>query len=253
MAQKPKTSRKSIYTTSEERRQQNRKWKAAFRARRKEHTMNLEKMVEQLQITVENQKNFLGRLQANCKGFAHYWYRLGDNLFDNVPSSPLGQNTPASYLSSPHDSTTGSPNFVPPQQPLGSGFTPRMGPERPSLATNLPPSNGMSSASTQHRQLSNIFLLHAFCGLHIPVRQATPPSPRPRQQSMGLMRPANFLSPTTPAPSYVSDGFNNTDDSYSPTLNSYSSPPGGLYTARNQSSDDDARGLENQNAGSYSA
>ena len=90
-----------------------------------------------------------------------------------VPNrSPLSQPTPVSHLSSPSTTATRSPNFVPqgtsvspnfgplppqqqqPQQqqlrpqPPRSSYTPMMGPQRPSLVTNQPPSNGMSSAST---------------------------------------------------------------------------------------------------------
>lgn len=81
--------------------------------------------------------------------------------------SPLSQPTPGSHLSSPSTSATRSPNFIPqgtsvspnfgpmshqqPQlrpQPPRSNFTSMMGPQRPSLITNQPPSNGLSSAST---------------------------------------------------------------------------------------------------------
>ena len=83
--------------------------------------------------------------------------------------SPLSQPTPGSHLSSPAVSSTRSPNFgpqgtsvspnfgpIPPQQqqqqlrpqPPRSHFTPMMGPQRPSIITNQPPSNGLSSAST---------------------------------------------------------------------------------------------------------
>ncbi|KAF2634895.1 hypothetical protein P280DRAFT_412842 [Massarina eburnea CBS 473.64] len=88
-----------------------------------------------------------------------------------VPNrSPLSQPTPVSHLSSPATTATHSPNFmprgtsvspnfgpIPPQQqqqqhlrpqPPRSNFTPLMGPQRPSLVTSQPPSNGMSSAST---------------------------------------------------------------------------------------------------------
>ena len=86
-----------------------------------------------------------------------------------VPNrSPLSQPTPGSHLSSPSTTATRSPNFVPqgtsvspnfgpipPQQqqhlrpqPPRANFTPIMAPQRPSLITNQPPSNGMSSAST---------------------------------------------------------------------------------------------------------
>jgi hypothetical protein len=81
--------------------------------------------------------------------------------------SPLAQPTPGSHLSSPAQSATRSPNFMPhghsvspnfgpmplQQQPLRpqpprSNFTPVMGPQRPSILTNHPPTNGLSSAST---------------------------------------------------------------------------------------------------------
>ncbi|KAF2712896.1 hypothetical protein K504DRAFT_356389, partial [Pleomassaria siparia CBS 279.74] len=81
--------------------------------------------------------------------------------------SPLSQPTPGSHLSSPATSATRSPNFLPQgtsvspnfgpishqqqhlrPQPPRSSFTPMMGPQRPSLITNQPPSNGLSSAST---------------------------------------------------------------------------------------------------------
>lgn len=84
--------------------------------------------------------------------------------------SPLSQPTPGSHLSSPAISATRSPNFMPQgahvspnfgpisqqqqqqpplrQAPPRSNFTPMMGPQRPSLNTNMPPSNGISSAST---------------------------------------------------------------------------------------------------------
>lgn len=81
--------------------------------------------------------------------------------------SPLSQPTPGSHLSSPATSATRSPNFMPQvtsvspnfgpishqqqhlrPQPPRSNFTPMMGPQRPSLITNQPPSNGLSSAST---------------------------------------------------------------------------------------------------------
>ncbi|ORY14917.1 hypothetical protein BCR34DRAFT_559690 [Clohesyomyces aquaticus] len=86
-----------------------------------------------------------------------------------VPNrSPLSQPTPGSHISSPSTTATRSPNFLPqgasvspnfgpiPQQqpqhlrpqPPRSSFTPNMGPQRPSLITNQPPSNGLSSAST---------------------------------------------------------------------------------------------------------
>jgi hypothetical protein len=85
--------------------------------------------------------------------------------------SPLSQPTPGSHLSSPAHSTTRSPNFlpqgtsvspnfgpIPPQQqqqqqqlrpqPPRTHFTPVMAPQRPSIITNHPASNGSSSAST---------------------------------------------------------------------------------------------------------
>lgn len=82
--------------------------------------------------------------------------------------SPLSQPTPGSHLSSPAQSATRSPNFLPqghsvspnfgpmpPQQqplrpqPPRSNFASMMpGPQRPSLITNQPPSNGISSSST---------------------------------------------------------------------------------------------------------
>ncbi|KAF1938555.1 hypothetical protein EJ02DRAFT_446733 [Clathrospora elynae] len=91
-----------------------------------------------------------------------------------IQRSPLSQPTPGSHLSSPAQSATRSPNFMPhgqsvspnfgpmpPQQqqqqqqqqplrpqPPRSNFTPMMGPQRPSLVTNHPPSNGIPSAST---------------------------------------------------------------------------------------------------------
>lgn len=85
-----------------------------------------------------------------------------------IQRSPLAQPTPGSHLSSPAQSATRSPNFMPhgqsvspnfgpmpPQQqplrpqPPRSNFGPMMpGPQRPSLITNQPPSNGISSAST---------------------------------------------------------------------------------------------------------
>lgn len=93
--------------------------------------------------------------------------------------SPLSQPTPGSHLSSPAQSTARSPNFVPqgtsvspnfgpipPQQPHQqqqpqlrpqpprSQFTPVMAPQRPSIITNQPPSNGSSSASTVMTQSS---------------------------------------------------------------------------------------------------
>jgi hypothetical protein len=88
--------------------------------------------------------------------------------------SPLSQPTPGSHLSSPAQSTTRSPNFVPQgtsvspnfgpiprhqqqqlrPQPPRSHFTPVMGPQRPSVITNHPASNGSSSASTAMTQSS---------------------------------------------------------------------------------------------------
>ncbi|KAF1958245.1 hypothetical protein CC80DRAFT_546482 [Byssothecium circinans] len=86
-----------------------------------------------------------------------------------VPNrSPLSQPTPGSHLSSPATTATRSPNFMPQgtsvspnfgpmpsqqqqhlrPQPSRSNFTPMMSPQRPSLVTSQPPSNGMSSAST---------------------------------------------------------------------------------------------------------
>jgi hypothetical protein len=83
--------------------------------------------------------------------------------------SPLSQPTPGSHLSSPAQSATRSPNFMPhgqsvspnfgplpPQQqqqplrphPPRSNFTPMMGPQRPSLITNRGPTNGAPSASS---------------------------------------------------------------------------------------------------------
>lgn len=82
--------------------------------------------------------------------------------------SPMSQPTPGSHLSSPSTTATRSPNFIPQgtsvspnfgpmagqqqqhlrPQPPRSQFTPMMGPQRPSLITNQPPSNGISSAST---------------------------------------------------------------------------------------------------------
>jgi hypothetical protein len=81
--------------------------------------------------------------------------------------SPLSQPTPGSHLSSPAMSATRSPNFLPQgtsvspnfgpishqqqqlrPQPPRSNYTPMMGPQRPSLITNQPPSHGLSSAST---------------------------------------------------------------------------------------------------------
>jgi hypothetical protein len=100
-----------------------------------------------------------------------------------IKRSPLSQPTPGSHLSSPAQSATRSPNFVaqgtsvspnfgpiPPQQPQQqqqqqqqqqlrpqpprSQFTPVMPPQRPSIITNQPPSNGSSSASTVLTQSS---------------------------------------------------------------------------------------------------
>ena len=85
-----------------------------------------------------------------------------------VQRSPLSQSTPGSHLSSPTQASIQSPNFMPlaqsvspnfgpmasQQQPLRpqpprSNFGPMMpSPQRPSLITNQPPSNGLSSAST---------------------------------------------------------------------------------------------------------
>ncbi|EMD90460.1 hypothetical protein COCC4DRAFT_159921 [Bipolaris maydis ATCC 48331] len=95
-----------------------------------------------------------------------------------IQRSPLTQPTPGSHLSSPAQSATRSPNFIPhgqsvspnfgpmhsqqqqqqqqqqqPQQslrpqPPRSNFTPMMGAQRPSLVTNQPSSNGLSNAST---------------------------------------------------------------------------------------------------------
>jgi hypothetical protein len=97
-----------------------------------------------------------------------------------IQRSPLTQPTPGSHLSSPAQSATRSPNFMPhgqsvspnfgpmpsqqqqqqqqqqqPQQqqplrpqPPRSNFTSMMGAQRPSLVTNQPSSNGMSNAST---------------------------------------------------------------------------------------------------------
>ncbi|OCL14968.1 hypothetical protein AOQ84DRAFT_279950 [Glonium stellatum] len=82
--------------------------------------------------------------------------------------SPLSQPTPSSHVSSPSTTATRSPNFIPqsgtsvspnfgpvaqqqhlrPQQPPRSQYTPLMAPQRPSVITNHPASNGMSSAST---------------------------------------------------------------------------------------------------------
>ncbi|KAH3909362.1 hypothetical protein HBI56_185950 [Parastagonospora nodorum] len=88
-----------------------------------------------------------------------------------IQRSPLSQPTPGSHLSSPAQSATRSPNFmphgqsvspnfgpIPPQQqqqqqqqplrpqPPRSNFTPNMGPQRPAILTNQPPANGMSNA-----------------------------------------------------------------------------------------------------------
>jgi hypothetical protein len=90
-----------------------------------------------------------------------------------IQRSPLSQPTPGSHLSSPAQSATRSPNFMPrgqsvspnfgplpPQQqqqqqqqplrpqPPRSNYTSMMGPQRPSLITNQAPANGTSSAST---------------------------------------------------------------------------------------------------------
>jgi hypothetical protein len=93
-----------------------------------------------------------------------------------IQRSPLSQPTPGSHLSSPAQSATRSPNFmpqghsvspnfgpVPPQQqqqqqpqpqqlrpqPPRSNFNPMMaGPQRPSVITNQAPANGIQGAST---------------------------------------------------------------------------------------------------------
>jgi len=90
-----------------------------------------------------------------------------------IQRSPLSQPTPGSHLSSPAQSATRSPSFIPhgqsvspnfgpipPQQqqhqqqqplrpqPPRSNFTPMMGAQRPSLVTNQAPANGIASAST---------------------------------------------------------------------------------------------------------
>ncbi|KZM24808.1 uncharacterized protein EKO05_0003454 [Ascochyta rabiei] len=88
-----------------------------------------------------------------------------------IQRSPLSQPTPGSHLSSPAQSATRSPNFMPqghsvspnfgpvpphqqqPQQlrpqPPRSNFNPMMaGPQRPSVITNQAPVNGIPSAST---------------------------------------------------------------------------------------------------------
>jgi hypothetical protein len=82
-----------------------------------------------------------------------------------VQRSPLSQPTPGSHLSSPAQSATRSPNFVahgqsvspnfgalPPQQlrpqPPRNNFTPMMGAQRPPLAANQQPPNGLPNAST---------------------------------------------------------------------------------------------------------
>ncbi|EFQ90416.1 hypothetical protein PTT_13034 [Pyrenophora teres f. teres 0-1] len=95
-----------------------------------------------------------------------------------IQRSPLSQPTPGSHLSSPAQSATRSPNFMPhgqsvspnfgpmpsqqqQQQPLRpqpprSNFTPIMGAQRPSLVTNQPPSNGLSTASTLGTSANNM-------------------------------------------------------------------------------------------------
>ncbi|RMZ69943.1 MEAB protein [Pyrenophora seminiperda CCB06] len=99
-----------------------------------------------------------------------------------IQRSPLTQPTPASHLSSPAQSATRSPNFMPhgqsvspnfgpmpsqqqqqqqQQQPLRpqpprSNFTPIMGAQRPSLVTNQPSSNGLSTASTVGTSANNM-------------------------------------------------------------------------------------------------
>jgi len=90
-----------------------------------------------------------------------------------IQRSPLSQPTPGSHLSSPAQSATRSPSFIPhgqsvspnfgpipPQQqqhqqqqplrpqPPRSNFTPMMGAQRPSLVTNQAPTNGIANAST---------------------------------------------------------------------------------------------------------
>jgi hypothetical protein len=94
-----------------------------------------------------------------------------------IQRSPLSQPTPGSHLSSPAQSATRSPSFIPhgqsvspnfgpipPQQqqqhqqqqqqqplrpqPPRSNFTPMMGAQRPSLVTNQPAANGIASAAT---------------------------------------------------------------------------------------------------------
>lgn len=86
-----------------------------------------------------------------------------------IQRSPLSQPTPGSHLSSPAQSATRSPNFMPlgqtvspnfgpisaqqQQQPLRpqpprSSYTPVMGPQRPSVITNHPSANGIGSASS---------------------------------------------------------------------------------------------------------
>jgi hypothetical protein len=88
-----------------------------------------------------------------------------------IQRSPLSQPTPGSHLSSPAQSATRSPNFVPhgqsvspnfgplppqPQQPgqpplrpqpPRSNFTPNMGPQRPPIITNQAQPNGTSSGA----------------------------------------------------------------------------------------------------------
>jgi len=97
-----------------------------------------------------------------------------------IQRSPLSQPTPGSHLSSPAQSATRSPNFMPhgqsvspnfgpmpsqqqqqQQQPLRpqpprSSFTPMMGAQRPSLVTNQPSSNGLSAASTVGTSANNM-------------------------------------------------------------------------------------------------
>ena len=85
-----------------------------------------------------------------------------------IQRSPLSQPTPGSHLSSPAQSATRSPNFVPhgqsvspnfgpipPQQqqalrpqPPRSNFAPHLAPQRPSILTAQAPANGIPSAST---------------------------------------------------------------------------------------------------------
>jgi len=97
-----------------------------------------------------------------------------------IQRSPLSQPTPGSHLSSPAQSATRSPNFMPhgqsvspnfgpmssqqqqqQQQPLRpqpprSSFTPMMAAQRPSLVTNQPSSNGLSTASTVGTSANNM-------------------------------------------------------------------------------------------------